>query len=329
MKYRQLGSTGLMVSEIGFGCSRLGSVRAGASRREELALLGAAADAGITFFDTSDLYSQGECEVLVGKAFRRQRSEVQIATKGGYVVAPGRRVVARMKPYVRPIVQRLGPIRPARPSGPSQPIPQDFSRQHLAAAVEASLRRLGSDYIDVYQLHSPPRSVVERGEALDALLQLRAEGKVRHVGIAADRPEDVVGHEGRPGLASLQVPFSVLEPDAGRALLPSAAERGVGVISRSCFAAGLLRDDVPDDVLQPLGDQAAQILRLRRLAAELGRSLLEVALQFSLATKATSVTLLGMRTPDHLSGNLRLYSAPPLTADERAMLELPRAEPSP
>ena len=321
MRYRALGATGLLVSEIGIGCSRIGGVLApGASRKDELALLGAAADAGINLYDTSDLYSQGESEILVGKAFRHRRSDVLIATKGGYVVPSGRRMLARVKPIIRPVVQRLG-IRP--PRGPAQggvALAQDFSPAHICTAVEGSLRRLGTDHIDLYQLHSPPRSVVESAELAGALEQLHAQGKIRHFGIAADTAGDVMGFDQHPGVASLQVPFSLLEQHEAHALLQRAAEHGVGVISRSCYAGRLAqRRPVRAGAARETPDWE-QILRLRQAALTLGRPLLEAALQFNLAVEHAAATLLGMRTPEHLRDNLRLYSTAPLDPDELAVL---------
>jgi aryl-alcohol dehydrogenase-like predicted oxidoreductase len=321
VRYRTFGATGITVSELGVGCSRIGGVRSpGGSRKAELALLGAAVDAGINFFDTADIYSQGQSEVLVGQAFRARRSEVVIATKGGYLVPIQRRLVATIKPLVRPVVQRLGLRRSVigRPGG--GPMAQDFSPAHLKAAVEASLRRLRTDYIDVYQLHSPARSVVEAGEYLAVLDELKAQGKILHYGVAADSASDVVCFDRHPGVSSLQVPFSLLHQQAAADLFPNAAAHAVAIVSRSCYAAGLFKDELSPEALRDLTPDWEQILGLRQVAAELGRRLLEAALQFALAFEPIAVTILGMRTPEHLRENLRHYSAPPLTQTELARL---------
>jgi aryl-alcohol dehydrogenase-like predicted oxidoreductase len=320
MRYRELGTTGLRVSELGVGCARLGGMLTqGTSRKEELALLGAALDAGINFFDTSDLYSQGESEALLGRAFRRRRSEVVIATKGGYLVTAGRRHVARVKPLLRPVVQRLGIRRPGG-AGHGAPLAQDFSPDHLRSAVEGSLRRLGTDTIDLYQLHSPPCRVIESDELTGVLSELRVEGKIRHFGIAADAPQDVRNFDRQAGVASLQIPFSVLEHDGAAPVFRKAAEHGVAVIARSCYAAGLFRDELSETDLRALTPDADRIIALRRAAALLGRPLLEAALHFDLAVEQVSVTLLGMRKTAHLAGNLELYTRRSLSDDERAVL---------
>ncbi len=327
MRYRPFGNTGLMVSELGVGCSRIGGVLSpDGSRNESLAMLSAAADAGITFFDTADMYSQGQSEVLVGRALRDRRSEVVIATKGGYVVPRQRQLVARLKPLIGPVAQRLRVRRPPGSAGPGASIAQDFSPDYLAAAVEASLRRLGTDYIDVYQLHSPSQSVVELGDYIAVLADLEAQGKIRHFGIAADAANDAIGFDRHAEIATLQVPFSLLHQQAAVELFPKAKRHGIGVISRSCYAAGLFKDGLSEQALRDLTPDWEQILTLRRTANELERPLLEAALQFSLATEPIAVTIVGMRTPAHLRENLRHHAAAPLTASELAALSAPPAE---
>ena len=111
LKYRHFGNTGLQVSEIGFGCSRLGGVFAQGgndSNKQALTLLREALDAGINFFDTADMYSQGEAERLLGQAFSGGRDKVIIATKGGYCLPAQRKLVAYVKPFLRPVVKALG-----------------------------------------------------------------------------------------------------------------------------------------------------------------------------------------------------------------------------
>src|SRR6476646_7798896 len=124
---------------MGFGGARIGGLLAqDGGRATSLRTLEAACDAGINFYDTADMYSQGESEILVGKAFRRKRDKVFIATKGGYCL-PGRmRFVQFIKPFAKPIVKALGLRRSAVPASVSGPISQDFSPEYLRQAVEAS-----------------------------------------------------------------------------------------------------------------------------------------------------------------------------------------------
>src|SRR5438105_7956439 len=106
MHYRPFGSTGLTVSELGFGCARIGGVFQGGSRSELIALLRRAFDEGINFFDTADMYTQGESERLVGDALRGVRERVIIATKGGYVLPAQKQLISRIKPLLKPVIAR-------------------------------------------------------------------------------------------------------------------------------------------------------------------------------------------------------------------------------
>ena len=186
MRYRQFGRTGWRVSEIGFGGARIGGLLAqDGGRATSLRTLEAACDAGINFYDTADMYSQGESEILVGKAFRKKRDTVFIATKGGYRLPGQKRLIQLIKPIAKPIVRAIGLRRSAVPAALSGTLSQDFSPGHLRKAVEGSLLRLQSDHVDLYQLHSPPReelSGTRLQDALGLLARLKAEGKIRDSG---------------------------------------------------------------------------------------------------------------------------------------------------
>ena len=327
VRYRPLGRTGLTVSAVGVGCSRLGGMfSTDTTERDEVDLLRRALDAGITFFDTADMYSQGRSEVLVGKALRGRRDEAVIATKGGYVWPANRRWLAKAKPLLRPVA-RVAHLdrRRARGRGGSgdagPAVARDFSPRHLVAAVEGSLRRLRTDHIDVYQLHSPTRSVVEAGDYVDTLERLRAQGKIDHFGIAVDTPADALGLDAVPAIATIQTPFSLLEPAARDALFPLAEGRGLGVMARSCFAAGLLKDGLSAGELRARTDDWDQILKLQETARRIGRPLLETALQYSLGTRPIAVTIIGMWRPSQLDTNLRWANASPLDPTEFAAFD--------
>jgi len=293
----------------------------GSSPRDELRMLHEAIDAGINLFDTADLYSHGQSEILVGKALKGRRREVVVATKGGYALPAQSRVVGRIKPLLRPVIQATGLKRPASSGGgPRGAAAQDFSPAYLTSAVEASLRRLGTDYIDIYQLHSPPQTVVEAGDFVAVLQQLKEQGKIRHFGVAADTAADAEPFTAHPAITALEVPFSVIDRDASGGLLAAAASRGAGVISRSCFAAGFLVGNQTDDELRAATPDWPGILAFRQAASELGRSRKELALQFSLGVDGIATTLVGMRSPAQLAEVLRLEAAPSLTGAERAAL---------
>lgn len=316
MKYRQFGATGLMVSEMGFGCARLGGFFGDLTKSDMLRTLGQALDAGITFFDTADMYCQGESEALLGQAIRGRRHGAVLASKVGYSIPSRRRMLARIKPILRPIAQRIGLRREQLPASVRGTLTQDFSPAHMIGAVEASLKRLQTDYLDLYQLHSPPREVLQRGEALQTMEKLQRQGKVRYYGVSCERTEDALVCLEHGGIAALQLRLSLLDQSAVDAVVPRAAERRVAIIARECFAGGLLARPLADRVSDELGADEHdrlwdQLEHFDRVAREYDRTLPESALQFVLSIGGVSVALLGMRTHAHLATNLSYLAASP------------------
>jgi aryl-alcohol dehydrogenase-like predicted oxidoreductase len=325
MKFNAFGTTGLSVSEIGFGGSRIGGVFAGKdSSTAALNVLRQALDSGINFYDTADMYSQGESESLIGTAFRGRRSQVILATKGGYCLPARRNLIKRIKPLVRPIVQALGLKRARLPAGISGALSQNFSPSYLTRALESSLQRLRTDYVDLYQLHSPRAPFLQSaayGEALETLERLKAQGKLRFYGVATEVPEDAPLCLSAPGIASVQLGFGLLDLEAlEQGTLAAAAARGLAVIARGCFGGGLLKDGLDQTQLQAATPKWQRILALRSLGKNMNRAPLDMALQFCRGTPAVSVTLLGMHTDRHLRDNLRYFAADPLGATEYTTL---------
>ncbi|WP_426528003.1 aldo/keto reductase [Bradyrhizobium sp. McL0615] len=324
MRYRQFGKTGWRVSEIGFGGARIGGLLAkDGGRASSLRTLEAACDAGINFYDTADMYSQGESEVLVGNAFRNKRDKVFIATKGGYCLPKRKRLIQLIKPFAKPIVRALGLRRSAVPAALSAPLSQDFSPGYLREAVEASLRRLQSDHIDLYQLHSPPREELTGSrlqDALELLGRLKTEGKIREYGIALDSVYDAVHCLDMEGLASLQMPFGLMDLQALDGVFDKVSERQLGIIARGCFGGGALKQSLTETELRASEPQWERALQIKRLAEQMQRSALEAALQFALSVERISVTILGMRTPEHVATNLQHYAAKPLSNEEKRAL---------
>jgi len=320
VRYRQFGKTGWRVSEIGFGGARIGGLLArDGGRATSLKTLEAACDAGINFFDTADMYSQGESEILVGKAFRNKRDRVFIATKGGYSLPRQKRLIQFIKPFAKPIVRALGLRRSAVPASLSGTVSQDFSPGYLRDAVEASLRRLQSDHIDLYQLHSPPREELTGSrlqDALGLLGRLKTEGKIREYGIALDSVYDAVHCLDMEGLASLQMPFGLMDLQALDGVFDKVSERQLGIIARGCFGGGALKQSLTEAELRASEPQWERALQIKRLAKQMQRSALEAALQFALSIERISVTILGMRTPEHVATNLQYYAAKPLSNEE-------------
>ncbi len=306
---RRFGRTDLSVSAFGLGCARIGGI----FKRDPadfVRLLSAALDAGINFFDTSDMYSQGESEKLLARAFRHRRDQVVIASKGGYVLPSQRRLAARLKPFVRPAIRLLRLSRNQLPGAVRGSLAQDFSPAHLRRAVEGSLRRLGTDHLDLYQLHSPPVDIVAPGEWLQALEELKQQGKIRYYGVSCDSVDAAIAALGHPGVSSLQVSISLLERDALR-VLQQAREQGVGVIARECLANGLLVKDVPPEDVRSYcesDEEAAakvlQIERYRKTASETGTTVTQLALQFVSRLEGVSITLIGVSSLQQLNGLL-------------------------
>ena len=327
MRINDFGNTNLKVSEIGVGCARLGGLVAQNQSRDEspISLLQKAFDAGITFFDTADMYTQGESEALLGKAFRGKRDRVVIASKGGYCLPTQRKLLASIKPLVRPIIRALGLKRENLPTSVTGTISQDFSPEYLSAAVEASLRRLKTDYLDLYQLHSPPGEVIRSGEFIDTLEKLKSQGKIRYYGIAVDTVEDALDCLPLSGISSVMTPFGVLDQEALDSFFAKAEARNLAIIARGCFGGGMLNADLHADQLRAKTEKWQQILAYREIAAQSGRSLHEMALQFSRSIRPITVNLLGMRTAAHLSTNLGYLAAPPLSDPERTAITSIRA----
>jgi aryl-alcohol dehydrogenase-like predicted oxidoreductase len=297
---RRFGRTDLHVSEFGLGCARIGGIFQ-RDPTEFLNLLSASLDAGINFFDTADMYSQGESEVLLGRAFRRRRDQIVIASKAGYVLPAQRRIVARFKPLVRPLIRFLGLSRHHLPAAVRGAPAQDFSPDHLRRAVEGSLRRLGTDHLDLFQLHSPPTAVVERGEWVETLEGLKRAGKIRYYGISCDSVEAALAALGHPNVSSIQVAINLLERSAVDTVLPRALRQGVAIIARECLANGLLAKDAASLDLHSYCQspheaerKAEQLTSYRQVADLNGCTLAQLALQFVSRLEGVSVSLVGV-----------------------------------
>jgi aryl-alcohol dehydrogenase-like predicted oxidoreductase len=283
VRLRRFGNTDLEASEIGFGTWALGSNWWGEITEDDgERLLVRALELGITFFDTGDAYGRGANEELVGRVLGPRRDEVQLATKFGYELGAGRREHSEGE-------------RPQRWDGP-------FVRE----ALEASLRRLGTDRIDLYQLHNPRMDAIERDETFAALEELKAEGKLRHYGVALGpaigwRDEGLRALDTR-AIASVQTVYNLLEQEPGRELIEVAERAGAGVMARVPTSSGLLDDTLTPDTTFPEGDHRRhrprewlvegleKIERIRFLCDDgAERTMAQAALRFILDSGATTV----------------------------------------
>jgi aryl-alcohol dehydrogenase-like predicted oxidoreductase len=314
MRYRPLGTSGLTVSELGFGCWTVGTSWWGdREEAEALRLLHRALDLGVTFYDTADTYGSGAGETILAKAFRGRRAEIVIATKFGY-----------------DFYTHSGPRTGQRE------LPQDFSPAFVRRALEESLRRLETDYVDLYQLHNPRLDAIRRDDLFAELDRLRDEGKIRAYGAAlgpaiggTEHGDEVL--RARP-LASLQIIYNMLEQDPGRRFFPLARERGVGIIVRVPHSSGLLEGKytlettfAPTDhrshrPREWLVEGLRKLERLAFLTAGGGRTLGQVALRWVLAEPTIASALPNIYDEAQLLEFAGASDTPDLTADELARI---------
>jgi aryl-alcohol dehydrogenase-like predicted oxidoreductase len=311
--------------ELGFGCVNLGSAGTGRSPRADIRLVHAALDAGVRVFDTAGAYGNGASERLLGRALRGRRDDVVLATKGGYVFRErsrleqaGRRHAASGLRRARALRQTTGTgAEGGATAGGGAYVERDDSPHHLRAAVEASLRRLRTDHIDVYQLHGP-KDV--HPQVFDELQDLVDAGKVGRFGIGAESVAAAVAWLEVPAVATVQVPFGVLDPEAADELFPRQATRPVEIWARGVLGGGLLAAVTRDPDAAASDPKGPMLARLGELAARTGRALDDLAIAYVRSFTEISTMLIGIGSHEHLARNLALVQAPPLTDDARAEL---------
>lgn len=334
MRYRYLGRTGLQVSELSFGAATLGTPGAfgglpganwsqfGVNAGDDaVRLVHACHDAGVNFFDTADVYRDGECEELLGLALKDRRDKAVIATK------------ARLR------------------TDPDDINAAGSSRHHLVRAVEASLRRLGTDYIDMLYLHgTDPRTSLE--ETLGALDDLVRAGKLRYIGCSnfpgwqLMKALDISDHRNLARFSAYQGYYNLGARELEHEIVPAAADQGVGITVWSPLAGGFFSgkyrrgQDVSADFrlahegpasIAPLTDreQAYDVVEvLDGIARERGVSIAQVALNWVLSKPAVTSVVFGASRPGQLQDNLGTVEWE-LTADERVRLDAASDRPAP
>src|SRR5262245_55837335 len=210
MQYRTLGRTGLRISEVGFGAMTIGGEVFGATDdQESLRALHRALDLGMNFIDTADAYGRGHSEELLSQVLKTRRHEMILATKGGnqFTVRQGLR---------------------------------NFDPEYITSALEASLKRLQIETIDLYQLHNPSPEVMRRGEIFERLDRCKREGKIRFYGVSLEKTADgVVAIEtGKPD--TLQVVYNILHQDHETQLFQLAHKENIGILARVPLERGVL-----------------------------------------------------------------------------------------
>jgi len=323
MEYRQLGRSGLRVSAVtlgtmGFGgtgwASPVGQIDVEGARKQ----IGLARDAGVNLFDTADVYSNGLSEEILGKALGSDRDDVLIATK----------------------------VRMPMGDGPND---AGLSRHHVIRGAEASLRRLCTDYIDLYQVHEwDGQTPLE--ETLSALDHLVQSGKVRYVGCSNYAAWQVMkalwiaDREGLTPFVSNQLYYSLQARDIENEIVPVAVDQGLGILVWSPIAGGLLSGKYRRGVEAPAGSRHLTewneppvydedklydtVEALVAIGADHGVSAAQVALAYTMGKPAVTSVIVGARTEDQLADNLAAADLS-LSADEVTRLDEASAQPLP
>jgi aryl-alcohol dehydrogenase-like predicted oxidoreductase len=313
MNYRQLGRSGIEVSEIGFGAWGIGGATEGLTSygatddEASLSALQRALDLGITFFDTSSVYGCGRSEILIGKAFRHARDRVVIATKAGF----------------RAWNQEA-----------------DFSPDAIARSCEESLQRLQTDHVDVLQLHNPSVEWVGRDDVVATLDRLVRQGKARAWGLSMRAPAEAMQVLQFVTPAAIQVNLNMLDVRAIEiGLLEAAQARGVGIIARTPLCFGFLSGSIQPDTQFKPGDHrrgwsAAQIAAwidgayqaLAVVPQPPGSTKTQAALRFCLSSPTISTVIPGMLTISEVDENTVASTLGPLPEDAvMAVLALNRS----
>ena len=209
MEYGILGQTGLRASRIGIGCSHIASVGSSQPQREIEATLRAAADAGVNFFDTASVYGQGDSERMLGRLFRDRRDEVILCTKAGLQLSVSQKVVRFAKPLLRWLASRRKRVHQVGQAARRHAERQCFEPRFLERELEASLRRLKTDRVDLFLLHSPPVSLAGDEEIARLLDKVVHGGKARFAGISCADAADARRWMDVPRVSCVQVPFSI------------------------------------------------------------------------------------------------------------------------
>lgn len=324
MEYRTISDSDIKVSAVGFGVWTVGTTWWGINDENfGVELLKRAFDLGINFFDTADTYGRGKGETILAKAFKGQkgqREQIVIATKFGYdfYAHPGER-------------------------GGQQELPQNWQPSYIRFALEESLKRLETDYIDLYQLHNPRLDTIEKDGIFATLEELKSTGKIRSYGVAlgpaiAERQIE----EGKAAIqdrkvASVQIIYNLLEQMLGRALFELGSESSSSFLVRVPHSSGLLegkyteqtnfdkrdhryhRVSTDERKKQWLAEGLKKVEKLEFLRKE--RTLAQMAIQFILAQPTVASVLPNIYNHEQLDEFARAVDRPPLTAEELEKIE--------
>ena len=304
MEYRELGRTGWKVSAISFGAWAIGGTWGPVEDKDSLAALNRAADLGVNFFDTADVYGDGRSERLLAQLRRERREPIHIVTKAG----------RRLNPHVA----------------------GGYNRENLTAFVERSLKNLDAETLDLVQLHCPPTEVYYMPEVFDILDDLVQQGKIRHYGVSVEKVEEALKAIEYPGVQSVQIIFNIFRQRPADLFFTEAKRRKVGILARVPLSSGMLTGKMtrataftPDDhrafnrhgeafdrgetfsgVDFDAGLQA--IDELRPLVPQ-GMTMAQFALRWILMFDAVTCAIPGAKRPDQAEDNVRTADFPPLS----------------
>ena len=290
MQYVSLPRAGVSISPIAIGCEQLGGTDWGDyDRSETLRAVARAADFGINVFDTADVYSLGESERALAKALGPRRHEAFIVTKGGvrWELAPGQKRASTSF---------------------------DLSPAYLRRAVEDSLRRLEIDSIPLYLLHAPDRNV-PLAESFDAVMELKAAGKIRAIGVSNFPIEEIRRAEELAAIAAVELRYNLLERGPESEILPWCRERGIGILAYGPLAEGLLagkysecsrfdagdrRSRLPHFQGEALRRNLVRVERVKQLAAEHSKTPAQIAVNWVLSRDAVTTAIVGVKNTKQL-----------------------------
>jgi aryl-alcohol dehydrogenase-like predicted oxidoreductase len=307
LEYRDLGQTGLLVSEISLGTWAFGGDWGTVSEDDAYAALNRAVDLGVNLLDTADVYGDGRSEKLIGRLLKdRPNDEILVATKAG----------RRLDPHT----------------------PEGYDFDNLSAFVERSLKNLGVEALDLLQLHCPPTEVYRQDSTFEALDRLKESGKVRNYGVSVEKVEEARMALDYAGVATVQIIFNVFRQKPAEEFFPLAEERNVGILARVPLASGLLSGKMRSDrafteddhrnfnregqafdrgetfsgVDFETGLLAAE--ELKQLVPE-GNTLAQFALRWILMYPAVSCAIPGGKNISQVEDNVAAAEMPPLSEE--------------
>lgn len=295
MKKRRLGNSDLYVTELGLGCMSIGT-----DEKSAIQIIHAALEEGINFFDTADLYDFGENEKIVGKALKEVREQVIIATKVG---------------------NRWNKMRDGWSWDPS--------KSYIKEEVKNSLKRLGTDYIDLYQLHGGTLKD-SINETIEAFEELKSEGYIRYYGISSIRPNVIREYANKSSIVSVMMQYSILDRRPEEEAMPLLHEHGISVVTRGPLAKGMLSNEMfkkASDTVREKGyleyswDELNEILPLLKDMVSPLRPFTEIALHYNLANPAVASVIAGASSTAQLKENTKAVRSEPLTREEISFIQ--------